>query len=118
LFMVAALGACDDQPCDPGQRYSKGICLAGAAPTDGGAGTEGGQAPALMCEAGGVTWGGRCMTDADCGCGADSCGKIPGQAVGSCTRTGCKQDPSVCPSGWRCMDLAAFDPMLPSVCVQ
>ncbi len=62
-------------------------------------------------------YGDECDTVADCQRPTDYCGKAPGQSKGSCTRTGCKADPSVCPpSGWRCMDLSVFDPALPSIC--
>ncbi len=61
-------------------------------------------------------FGNACKVDADCPCGANYCALMPGQTSGYCTKTGCKQDPSVCPSGWSCFDLSAFSSTLPAIC--
>ena len=64
-------------------------------------------------------FGAACTTDADCACeAAGYCALMPGQTSGYCTATGCKDDPSVCPSGWSCFDLSAFSPTLPAICMK
>jgi hypothetical protein len=60
-----------------------------------------------------------CTDNAGCSCAeANYCALMPGQTQGYCTATGCKDDPSVCPSGWSCFDLGAFGPDLPSICMK
>jgi hypothetical protein len=55
----------------------------------------------------------------DCPCTAASyCALMPGQSEGYCTAKGCKDDPSVCPSGWSCLDLSLFSAELPAVCLK
>lgn len=54
----------------------------------------------------------------DCTCKANYCALMPGQTQGTCTVTGCKQDPSVCPTGFSCFDLSVFSPDLPSICTK
>ncbi|HEX5659152.1 MAG TPA: hypothetical protein VFX59_18290, partial [Polyangiales bacterium] len=61
-------------------------------------------------------WGAACKTDAECPCAANYCALMPGQTAGYCTKTGCKTDPSVCPSGWSCFDLSLFAADLPAIC--
>lgn len=61
-------------------------------------------------------WGATCKTDGDCPCGANYCALMPGQSSGYCTKTGCKADPSLCPSGWSCFDLSLFAADLPAIC--
>jgi hypothetical protein len=61
-------------------------------------------------------FGAACKANTDCPCGADYCALMPGQTAGYCTRTGCKEDASVCPSGWSCFDLSLFSPDLPAIC--
>ena len=53
------------------------------------------------------TFGNACMIHTDCGCDTGYCAGLPGQQ-GICSHTGCLQDASVCPAGWGCMDLAAY----------
>lgn len=55
-------------------------------------------------------------THSDCGCDATYCAVQPGTTEGMCTRTGCTEDPSLCPEGYGCLDLSAFQPGLPSLC--
>ncbi|HOU92050.1 MAG TPA: hypothetical protein PLU22_13455 [Polyangiaceae bacterium] len=55
-------------------------------------------------------------THSDCGCDATYCAVQPGATEGMCTRTGCVEDPSLCPEGYSCLDLSAFQPGLPSLC--
>jgi hypothetical protein len=52
----------------------------------------------------------------DCPCAADYCAVQPGQTTGYCTKTGCVEDPNICPSGYTCFDLSKFAPDLPAFC--
>jgi hypothetical protein len=54
----------------------------------------------------------------DCTCKASYCALMPGQTQGTCTVTGCKENPSLCPAGFSCLDLSAFSPGLPSICTK
>jgi hypothetical protein len=68
-------------------------------------------------------FGAACSTsgaDAEaCPCApAGYCALMPGQTQGYCTATDCKSNPSLCPSGWSCFDLSAFDPSLPAICAK
>jgi hypothetical protein len=62
--------------------------------------------------------GRACTDNAGCAAPAPYCAVQPGQREGYCTITGCKEDPTVCPSGWRCFDLSVFAPGQPSVCLR
>lgn len=112
----AALG-CHDE-CAAGYALENHLCFApqggaeAGAPGGGGAAGRGAgeEAGASGCE---PTFGAECLTSAECSCDATFCAGYPGE-VGVCTRTGCVEDSSVCPSDWGCMDLAAFG--LPSIC--
>jgi hypothetical protein len=63
-------------------------------------------------------FGATCKADADCTCKASYCALMPGQAQGTCTVMGCKQDQSLCPTGFSCFDLSMFSPDLPSICTK
>ena len=63
-------------------------------------------------------FGASCQTDANCSGAADYCAKMPGQSSGTCTVTGCKEQPSRCPSGYGCFDLSQFAAGLPSICTK
>lgn len=91
--------------------------------------TAGASAPPPVSEAAACTlpggdargFGATCADSeahSDCSCEADYCAKMPGQTQGICTITGCKEDPSICPQGYRCFDLSAFMPDLPSICTK
>jgi hypothetical protein len=54
----------------------------------------------------------------DCTCKANYCALMPGQTQGTCTVSGCKQNPSLCPTGFSCFDLSVFSPDLPSICTK
>lgn len=54
----------------------------------------------------------------DCPCRANYCSKSPFDSQGYCSITGCKEDPSLCPAGYRCLDISQFAPGQPSVCVK
>lgn len=61
-------------------------------------------------------YGATCTTDASCAAPTSYCAKMPGASSGYCTRTGCKEDPSICPSGWGCFDSSRFQPGGPAFC--
>jgi hypothetical protein len=61
-------------------------------------------------------FGATCSLDTDCTCAADYCALQPGSSQGYCTKTGCKEDASICAEGWGCTDLSIFAPGLPSIC--
>jgi hypothetical protein len=82
---------------------------------DGGAGYDAGGACTL---AGGDAegFGAACTTAPDCSCKANYCALMPGQTQGICTLQGCKEDASLCPSDYSCLDLSVFGASLPSIC--
>jgi hypothetical protein len=93
---------------------------AGVAPD---AGEDPGPAPDAGVEpgdagAGDDVFGRACVDQAGCAMPAPYCALQPGQRDGYCTATGCVEDPSVCPGGWRCLDLSVFSPGQPSVCLR
>lgn len=108
--LLAGLANCGEQ-CDPGYHLENHLCYIDVAP-DGAAGA-GGEAGA--CSE--TTFASDCLSNADCVCDSDFCAGYPGQ-VGFCTRTGCDTEPSVCPSGYSCMDLSSFGAGLPAICSQ
>lgn len=63
-------------------------------------------------------FGTTCSDDTACSGAATYCALQPGGSSGYCTATGCKDNPSVCPSGWGCMDLSRFRPGAPSICTK
>jgi hypothetical protein len=95
---------------------------AGVVPTaDGGASAWDGSAIDASCSLTGGEpdgFGASCDDAADCRCKANYCALMPGQSQGVCTVRGCKAEPSICPSGYSCLDLSAFGPSLPSICTQ
>jgi len=127
LLTCAAAAGCDlDDPCDKGQRYAGGLCYvvgADAAPVpdaeprpDTDPGTEAGDAGGEDAQPF-AHYGDLCTADADCTPPTDICAILPGEAEGYCTRTGCVEEPSICPEGWSCLDLSQIDPTYPSVCI-
>ncbi len=120
---------CSVEPCDSTQRLDKtGFCVeqttggtaggpADATDTAGvsgeGGSTQGGEA---SCEQP-SSFGDACARSQDCRCEVDYCALQPGATEGVCTRTGCVEDPSICPASWQCLDLSAFDASLPAICV-
>ena len=91
LCLLAGLvPACtEDSPCDEGQTLREGYCYT----VDASPPSE---------------FGKVCASDTDCVAPAVNCAIQPGQAVGFCSAFGCDLDPSICPSGWGCMDLTPF----------
>ena len=129
-FVLVGL-ACDiSQHCDANQTYANHACYdvpqggmggvggaigSGPGGSQGaGAGGSGGDALKGSCtmhEGFGVI----CTMVSDCSCGLDSCNTFMGNY---CTHTHCLADPSICPGGWTCLDVTAFDPTMGSVCVR
>lgn len=119
---VGLLAACaDDAECDDGQVLEENRCVEENSGSAGSAGTSTAGTGSGAGGAGADMFGATCTDDethAECGGNATYCAIQPGQSEGYCTATGCVEDPSVCPDGWGCLNLAAFDPSLPSVCTQ
>ncbi|HTQ05564.1 MAG TPA: hypothetical protein VMI54_16995 [Polyangiaceae bacterium] len=119
-WLGATAGACNER-CDPGYHLSEDLCYVDPPDAGADAGSEAGAAgapSAPTCDDASVTtFGASCHSNADCTCDSDFCAGYPGQ-VGSCTRTGCLTDPSVCPDGYSCMDLSSFGAGLPAICVK
>jgi hypothetical protein len=126
-----ALAACENPSsslCDPGQILDPmtGYCVAaprppaihdsGAGASDAGPGAEGGATGDGGCTPGTSAFGDSCTAQTDCHCPTDYCALMPGAAMGTCTRTGCDKDPSICPASYTCLDLGAFQPGLPHIC--
>jgi hypothetical protein len=106
------LPACtEDSPCDEGQTFRDGFCYTNPAdaaapadtsvPSDDGGGLAGEAAAAS-------DFGKVCTVTAECALPTVYCAIQPGQPAGFCTTFGCDLDPSVCPTGWGCMDLTPF----------
>jgi hypothetical protein len=120
------LAGCHIDPCDPGQVKVQGASCVPAVPPpgsgDGGPSGEAGEDPkasrnaATNCSLS-SQFGDACADSTDCRCLTNHCAILPGEATGSCTRTGCIEDPSVCPAGFQCVDLSSSDPNLPSICL-
>ncbi len=120
LLLVTA-GCAPDHACDPDQIYDNTLCYArmpdAAKPVVDAAGDAGGDGGAACTDADRTAaFGATCTTVADCKCGLDYCATYMGKST--CTHTGCLADPSVCPSGWSCLDLSVFQKGLPDVCVK
>lgn len=132
LLLAMLLANCSVEPCDSNQ-VTDAFSFCVAAPVAGAGGSLGG---AMSADSGGAEDAGGagqpgdagvcdapsafsdvCTNNDDCRCDVNYCAVQPGSAVGMCTRTGCVEDPSVCPESWSCFDLKIFDPKLPSICV-
>jgi hypothetical protein len=126
IFVSFFLAGCDIDPCDPGQiKVQNASCVPDmppSSPSDGGPSGNAGEDPKAVGS--GATncspssqFGDACADSADCLCLTNYCAIASGEAMGSCTRSGCSEDPSVCPAGFQCMDLASSDLTLLSICV-
>ncbi|MBL8606432.1 MAG: hypothetical protein JNL38_03895, partial [Myxococcales bacterium] len=65
-----------------------------------------------------AAWGRECKESKECAAEASYCALMPGKTTGYCTATGCKANASVCPEGWGCFDVSAFQPGAPSICTK
>lgn len=126
---IVVMSACAEGPrCDDDQTFDGDLCRDRApsgSPGSGGAAAAGGQAGssgATIAQAGSagrtaVTLDKRCAGHTDCGADAPFCAAPPGKP-GACTIVGCLGNAGICPEGWGCVDLSAFDPTLPSICTR
>jgi hypothetical protein len=127
ILVSLFLAGCDIDPCDPGQiKVQSASCVpdmppssSGGSPSDGGPTGHAGEDPKAVGS--GATncsqFGDACADSVDCRCLTNYCAIPSGEAMGSCTRSGCSEDPSVCPAGFQCTDLSNADLSLLSVCV-
>lgn len=107
-LLAVGLAGCEfDQPCDKGQEYRAYVCY-DVVPD---AGPQADADPGVQSQLGAT-----CAVPADCTNDTDYCAISPGDPTGYCTRTGCLADPTRCPDGWSCLDLAQFSPGLPAIC--
>ena len=117
---LCLLAACTEpSPCDEGEILRDWYCFAIAdasaddplrADADGVAseaapGIDGGTAADSPAPS---AFGKVCMATEECPAPTVYCAVQPGQPAGFCTAFGCEVDPSICPSGWGCMDLTPF----------
>lgn len=63
-------------------------------------------------------FGKDCTDSKECSGEASYCALQPGKTTGYCTATGCTSNASVCPAGWGCFDVSAFQPGAPSICTK
>jgi hypothetical protein len=143
VFFASALAyvmtsGCRPDTCEDQQVKVNGKCVlyselvgAGAVPAGGSAagGTSaGGKSSGGMSSGGTASGGGggkgadadfgaACTTKADCGGPTDYCTFSPTEPA-YCSASGCDADPSICPDGWTCFNVADFVPGEPYVCVK
>lgn len=112
---LIALGACEEnEPCDANAMLVGTTCQ--QQQPDGGASEAGAGASTDATSSGSDAFGAPCTADDTCSAPTDYCAKMPGQAQGYCTATGCDKDPAKCPAGWTCFNLGMFTPGLPHMC--
>lgn len=117
VVLGLALVGCEiDDPCDANQREEHGVCMstlsdAGADGSPDGGDGDAGDAGCLddphayfddPCT--------RHDSPTDCPCSAYICVAEQMDQEGYCSRLGCLDDETICPSGWDCLDVEAFDP--------
>jgi hypothetical protein len=87
LVLVLGLVACRsiDDPCDPDQRYSHGLCYEVDASD-----------PAY------AHFGDVCVGTAGCASSTNLCLISAGASAGYCTLSGCVAESTSCPLGWTC----------------
>jgi hypothetical protein len=139
-WSLTQLPGCAGDQCDPGWELKDHSCVP-SAPADAGDGQADGATPTNQDTGTGIPedpesdtdaagdeaatggdaaecasqLGATCTQTSECTCDTSFCASMPG-SPGVCTRTGCLQDSSVCPSGWHCMDLSSYGAGLPSIC--
>lgn len=121
LLLGILLAACTPpHRCDPGQIDMGYSCYA---PPDAGGGSDTGAAQvdvippdAVMCTDRYTGFGYGCNVPEDCPCGRDFCVIFSGQQY--CSQTGCDADPSICPSGYSCVDLGTYVAGLKPTCIR
>jgi hypothetical protein len=107
LLLVFLIACGDGSPCDGDQHYSHGLCFELLANPD-----------ATPPPTPYAHYGDGCADTTSCAAPTDWCYVQFGASIGYCTHTGCLDDPTLCPEGWRCQDLSVFVPGLPAVCAQ
>ncbi len=109
-----------------GPAMSQGGSGTGGKSSGGDRGETGGSAGTNQADAGAsaggaaeadAAFGALCTTSADCGGETDYCATPPTEPF-YCTASGCDQTPSLCPTGYECLDLGLFVPGEPFVCVK
>lgn len=124
-LVLGALGCDVSTHCDPGQVYLMYSCFdvpdagvgdAGGVADDGGGENDGGSDGSTNTCAPYEGFGAACTMPSQCPCGIDSCNTFASPTY--CTRTHCLADTSICPTGWTCMDISAFDPVTGSFCAR
>jgi hypothetical protein len=119
---AASTDASISPAADAGSAYP--VADAGQSVVDGAvaeAGAEGGAAQCTLAGGDGQGFGAPCsdtQAHSDCPCAANYCSKSPFDTQGYCSRTGCKENPGLCPPGWTCFDVSQFAPGQPSVCTK
>lgn len=104
--LAALLSACSiDNPCSADEVLRNGYCY----PTDAGQsppvnGTPDGSAGGAAESGPGGGFGQSCSMAADCTAPSAFCAPAP---LEYCTAFGCDTDPTVCPTGWICLDLTS-----------
>ena len=120
LALLPVLGCDVSTHCDPGQIYAGFACYdvpdAGAGGADAGAVSDGALDDSSNTCAPQQGFGASCTTLSQCTCGLDQCNTF--MSANYCTHTHCLADPSICPTGWTCFDVTAFDPATGSLCMR
>jgi len=123
-LVLGALGCDVSTHCDPGQVYMGYSCFdvvpeAGAGGSGGGAddggGNDGSRDGSTTTCAPFEGFAATCTATSQCACGLDSCDTFTGNY---CTHTHCLAGTSICPLGWTCTDISAFDPVTASFCAR
>jgi hypothetical protein len=114
LSLLPAIG-CGGEQCDPDQELNNHMCKAASTGGTGASADSGGSAGDSGGASAGTSLGALCASDSECTGDTNYCATPP-TTPRFCTRTGCKEDPSVCPAGWTCMDLSIFLATLPAIC--
>lgn len=107
--------ACIDERCDDGTTFEVGLCRTVIPDARISVGSDGGEDAAPVATS--VPYLTSCTDPSGCGGVTNFCAVQPGQSVGFCTMNGCVEDPSVCPSGASCLDLAPYGAAGMSICI-
>jgi hypothetical protein len=99
LFAGLIPACTEDSPCDEDQTLRDGYCYRNP--------VVDAAAPAVDVSPS-SEFGDVCTVNEECNPPTSYCAVQPMQTAGFCTAFGCDQDPSICPSGWSCMDLTPF----------
>ena len=128
LGATASLQPACNTSCPEGYTLQGSVCVLSidsgvidsSGTKDSGTSASGNDADVSLTKCADSTFGSACFTattTTDCGCDTGFCAAMPGEQ-GFCTHSGCLQDTSVCPSGWKCMDLSALGQPGLSICTR